>query len=58
MLLITEADGVVALDGWERSSGAFAEVALARCLGKPIFDERLQQMELEMYARSMDEYEL
>lgn len=32
-----EADAVVVLDGWEGSSGARAEVALARALGLPVY---------------------
>lgn len=34
--IIYRADAVVALDGWENSPGANAEVALARALGKPV----------------------
>lgn len=35
-----EADAIVVLDGWEVSSGARAEVALARALGLPVYEWR------------------
>lgn len=34
--IAAEADGIVMLPGWEKSSGAFAEWALARALGLKI----------------------
>lgn len=41
-----EADAVVVLDGWEMSSGARAEVALARALGLPVYDWRTVLVEV------------
>ena len=35
--IVTVADGVVVLDGWETSRGASLEVEVARACGKPIF---------------------
>jgi nucleoside 2-deoxyribosyltransferase len=32
------ADGVALLDGWQKSTGALAEVALARAIGIPAFE--------------------
>lgn len=36
VLVCEEADAVLVLDGWERSKGATAEVALARACGIPV----------------------
>ena len=34
---VADADGIVLLDGWEKSSGARAELALAAALGKTTY---------------------
>lgn len=39
-------DGLVALDGWQKSQGAALEVLVARSLGMPVYDEIMQPLEL------------
>ena len=37
--LVRRSDAVFGITGWNESTGALAEVALCRRLGKPVFDE-------------------
>ena len=39
VLIMTEADGLVVLDGWEASAGARMEFQLARALKLPVYNE-------------------
>jgi hypothetical protein len=49
-MILTEAEGVVVLRGWEQSAGAKAEVALALVLGLPIFDELMCHLDVTLTA--------
>lgn len=51
-IIMTEADAIAVLNGWEKSSGALAEVALARTLRLPIYDEYLNPIKLHIEIRS------
>ena len=40
IILSSQFDGIVALEGWRKSKGARAEVFMAVLCGTPVFDER------------------
>jgi hypothetical protein len=52
LMILDEAEGVCVLDGWELSSGARAEVALALMLRLPVFDEYLRRIFITTEIRS------
>jgi hypothetical protein len=52
LMITDEAEGLVVLDGWEKSAGALAEVALARCIGLPVFNERLCRVKIHIEIKT------
>jgi hypothetical protein len=52
MMIVHEVDGLALLRGWEESRGALAEVALARALRLPLYDEYLNLLHLRIDIRS------
>lgn len=52
VIILTECDGIVVLNGWKNSTGAKAEVALAQAIGLPIYNEQLDEIEVALRAES------
>ena len=57
-IIINEVDSIAVLNGWEKSRGALAEVALARTLGLPIYDEYLNPLRLHIEIHSLTSEEM
>lgn len=51
-VIARESTAVAVLNGWEKSKGALAEVALARAIGIPVYDEYLNPLKLHIEIRS------
>jgi hypothetical protein len=46
MLIITEAEGIVVLPEWYKSTGALAEIALGQALHLPVYDTDMNKVEV------------
>ena len=55
--IATEVEAVVVLPGWERSQGTAAEMALARAVGKPVYEfcEYLDRDEFDLLSIDADD---
>lgn len=50
-IILTDADAIAMIDGWEKSSGALAELALARTLRLPVYDEYLNPIKVDIQLK-------
>lgn len=53
LMILTEADGICVLPGWELSSGSLAEVALARVIRIPVYDEFVNPIKIEIHVKEL-----
>lgn len=53
LMILTEADGICVLPGWELSIGSLAEVALARVLRLPVYDEFMNPIKIEIHVKEL-----
>ena len=49
--MIMQADGMVALEGWDQSHGTIREILLAQASGKPVFGEDLHDLGYEIFPQ-------
>ena len=52
LFIASEATAIVVLNDWEKSSGAVAEVMLARALKLPVYDEFLNPLHVTINIKS------
>ena len=50
-VIAREATAIALLSGWESSKGSLAELALARALGLPVYDEYLNPIKVDIQLK-------